>query len=330
MKPVPEHEYPTYPRRFISYRWFKPLLAGLLFAVLYLGSNVAIVLLGALNQGGLESVMKIAGSYDTMDVSSGPGILLNLGSLAVAIPLLALTALIVRDRPFSSYSSARGGWDWSVFGRMMLLALLVCGVPNLVWILLDHGPLNNQFTIATFLLLTVMGPLQCIAEEYMFRGLLMQTFGGWFRIPVIAVVLQALIFMAMHPYNLTGKLTILATGCMMGLMAWISRGIEASSAIHIVNNMVAFYADGLGLGAIGSEVSSLDLVVTLIIDAIYVAVLLVLRKKGFFDRIKRDDAAEFNAKVAPKYAKRDLKNMELHWKPGVAGSTAEQENKLEE
>ncbi len=330
MRPVPEHEYPTYPRRFISYRWFKPLLAGLLFAVLYLGSTVAIVLLGALNQGGLESVMKIAGSYDTMDVSSGPGILLNLGSLAVAIPLLALTALIVRDRPFSSYSSARGGWDWSVFGRMMLLALLVCGVPNLVWILLDHGPLNNQFTIATFLLLTVMGPLQCIAEEYMFRGLLMQTFGGWFRIPVIAVVLQALIFMAMHPYNLTGKLTILATGCMMGLMAWISRGIEASSAIHIVNNMVAFYADGLGLGAIGSEVSTLDLVVTLIIDAIYVAVLLVLRKKGFFDRIKRDDAAEFNAKVAPKYAKRDLKNMELHWKPGVAGSAAAQENKPEE
>lgn len=330
MRPVPEHEYPTYPRRFISYRWFKPLLAGLLFAVLYLGSNVAIVLLGALNQGGLESVMKIAGSYDTMDVSSGPGILLNLGSLAIAIPLLALTALIVRDRPFSSYSSARGGWDWSVFGRMMLLALLVCGVPNLVWILLDHGPLNNQFTIATFLLLTVMGPLQCIAEEYMFRGLLMQTFGGWFRIPVIAVVLQALIFMAMHPYNLTGKLTILATGCMMGLMAWISRGIEASSAIHIVNNMVAFYADGLGLGAIGSEVSTLDLVVTLIIDAVYVAVLLVLRKKGFFDRIKRDDAAEFNAKVAPKYAKRDLKNMELHWKPGVAGSAAAQENKPEE
>ncbi|MBQ2084102.1 MAG: CPBP family intramembrane metalloprotease [Firmicutes bacterium] len=330
MRPVPEHEYPTYPRRFISYRWFKPLLAGLLFAVLYLGSNVAIVLLGALNQGGLESVMKIAGSYDTMDVSSGPGILLNLGSLAVAIPLLALTALIVRDRPFSSYSSARGGWDWSIFGRMMLLALLVCGVPNLVWILLDHGPLNNQFTIATFLLLTVMGPLQCIAEEYMFRGLLMQTFGGWFRIPVIAVILQALIFMSMHPYNLTGKLTILATGCMMGLMAWISRGIEASSAIHIVNNMVAFYADGLGLGAIGSEVSTLDLVVTLIIDAVYVAVLLVLRKKGFFDRIKRDDAAEFNAKVAPKYAKRDLKNMELHWKPGVAGSAAAQENKPEE
>ena len=330
MRPVPEHEYPTYPRRFISYRWFKPLLAGLLFSVLYLGVNVAIVLAGAINQGGLESVMNIAGSYDNMDVSSAPGILLNLGTLAIAIPLLALTALIVRDRPFSSYSSARGGWDWGLFGRMMLLALVICGVPNLVWILLDHEPLNNQFTIATFLLLTVMGPLQCIAEEYMFRGLIMQTFGGWFRLPAAAVILQALIFMAMHPYNLTGKLTILATGCMMGLMAWISRGIEASSAIHIVNNMVAFYADGLGIGAIGSEVSTLDLAVTLIIDAAYVAVLLILRKKGLFDRFKRDDAAEFNAKVGPKYAKRNMKNYELHWKPGVAGPEADRETKAEE
>ena len=330
MRPVPEHEYPTYPRRFISYRWFKPLLAGLLFSVLYLGVNVAIVLAGAINQGGLESVMNIAGSYDNMDVSSAPGILLNLGTLAIAIPLLALTALIVRDRPFSSYSSARGGWDWGLFGRMMLLALVICGVPNLVWILLDHEPLNNQFTIATFLLLTVMGPLQCIAEEYMFRGLIMQTFGGWFRLPAAAVILQALIFMAMHPYNLTGKLTILATGCMMGLMAWISRGIEASSAIHIVNNMVAFYADGLGIGAIGSEVSTLDLAMTLIIDAAYVAVLLILRKKGLFDRFKRDDAAEFNAKVGPKYAKRNMKNYELHWKPGVAGPEADRETKAEE
>ena len=330
MRPVPEHEYPTYPRRFISYRWFKPLLAGLLFSVLYLGVNVAIVLAGAINQGGLESVMNIAGSYDQMDVSSAPGILLNLGTLAIAIPLLALTALIVRDRPFSSYSSARGGWDWGLFGRMMLLALVICGVPNLVWILLDHEPLNSQFTIATFLLLTVMGPLQCIAEEYMFRGLIMQTFGGWFRLPAAAVILQALIFMAMHPYNLTGKLTILATGCMMGLMAWISRGIEASSAIHIVNNMVAFYADGLGIGAIGSEVSTLDLAMTLIIDAAYVAVLLILRKKGLFDRFKRDDAAEFNAKVGPKYAKRNMKNYELHWKPGVAGPEADRETKTEE
>ena len=178
MKPVPEHEYPTYSRRFLSYRWFKPILVALLFFALYMGATVAMVVAGAIQQGGIENVMDIAGGYDNMDVASIPGIMLNLGSLAIAIPILALAALIVRDRPFSSYSSARGGWDWGVFGRMMLLALLVCGVPNLIWVLLDHGPLDNHFTVFTFLLLTVMGPLQCIAEEYLFRGLVMQTFGG--------------------------------------------------------------------------------------------------------------------------------------------------------
>ncbi len=319
MKPVPEHEYPTYPRRFLSYRWFKPILVALLFFALYMGATVAMVVAGAIQQGGIENVMDIAGGYDNMDVASIPGIMLNLGSLAIAIPILALTALIVRDRPFSSYSSARGGWDWGVFGRMMLLALLVCGVPNLIWVLLDHGPLDNHFTVFTFLLLTVMGPLQCIAEEYLFRGLVMQTFGGWFRIPVIAVIGQALIFMSMHPYNLTGRLTILATGCMMGLMAWITRGIEASSAIHIVNNMIAFYVDGLGIGAIASEVSTLDLFVTLAIDTVYVLALLFLRKKGWFDRIRKDDVAAFNEKVKIKYAKK----YELNWKPGVAGPAAD-------
>ena len=304
MKPVPEHEYPTYPRRFISYRWFKPILVALIFFVLYMGASVAIVVAGAVQQGGLDAIMNIAGSYDSMDVASVSGILLNLGSLAIVIPILALVTLIVRDRPFSSYSSARGGWDWGVFGKMMLLALIVCGVPNVIWILLDHGPLDNHFTVFTFLLLTVMGPLQCIAEEYLFRGLIMQTFGGWFRIPVIAVIGQALIFMSMHPYNLTGRLTILATGCMMGLMAWITRGIEASSAIHIVNNMVAFYVDGLGIGAIASEVSTLDLFVTLAVDTVYVLALLFLRKKGVFDHIKRDDVAEFNERVKTKYAKK--------------------------
>ncbi len=319
MKPVPEHEYPTYPRRFISYRWFKPILVALIFFVLYIGAGVVIVTAGAVSQGGIENIMDITGGYDNMDVASISGIVLNLGSLAIAIPILALAARIVGDRPFSSYSSARGGWDWGIFGRMMLLAAVICGVPNLVWVLLDHEPLDNHFTIFTFLLLTVMGPLQCIAEEYLFRGLLMQTFGGWFRLPVIAVILQALIFMSQHPYNLTGKVTIFATGCMMGLMAWITRGIEASSAIHIVNNMVAFYADGLGIGAIASEVSAMDLYVTLAIDAVFVLTLLIMRKKGRFDRIKRDDVTAFNAKVKSKYAKR----YELNWKPGVAGPEAD-------
>ncbi|MBR5642404.1 MAG: CPBP family intramembrane metalloprotease [Firmicutes bacterium] len=315
MKPVPEHEYPTYPRRFLSYRWFKPILVALIFGVIYFGATIALVAAGAIATGGFNFVQNIAGGYDTMEVSTAQGALLNLGSLAIAIPILALAALIMRDRPFSSYSSARGGWDWGLFAKLMLIAFIVCGVPILVLELIDPYPFNNQFTAAGFILLTILGPLQCVAEEYIFRGLLMQTFGGWFRIPVIAVILQAAIFMSMHPYNMVGRLTILATGCAMGLMAWISRGIEASSAIHIVNNMVSFYLAGFGLSPLSSEISVEGLLVTVAIDAVYVLVLLYLRRKGWFDRIKKDDVAEFNAKVEAKYAKKYV----LNWKPGVAG-----------
>ena len=319
MKPVPEHEYPTYPCRFLSYRWFKPILVALIFGVIYFGAVVAMVAGSAVANGSVDYLMKLAGGYDTMEVSSMQGALLNLGSLAIAIPILALASLIVRDRPFSSYSSARGGWDWGLFGKLMTVAFIVCGVPILVLELIDPYPFDNQFTVAGFILLTILGPLQCVAEEYIFRGLLMQTFGGWFRIPIIAVILQAAIFMSMHPYNMVGRATIFATGCAMGLMAWISRGIESSSAIHIVNNMVSFYLAGFGLSPLSSEISVEGLLVTVAIDAVYLLVLVYLRRKGWFDRIKRDDVAEFNAKVEAKYAKKYV----LNWKPGVAGPEAD-------
>ena len=36
MKDFREREFATYPRRFIAYRWYKPILVGLLAAVFYL------------------------------------------------------------------------------------------------------------------------------------------------------------------------------------------------------------------------------------------------------------------------------------------------------
>ena len=50
-----------------------------------------------------------------------------------------------------------------------------------------------------------------------------------------------------------------------------------------------------------------------------VLALLFLRKKGWFDRIQKDDVAAFNEKVKTKYAQK----YELNWKPGVAGPAAD-------
>ena len=48
----------------------------------------------------------------------------------------------------------------------------------------QQGP--NTVTLTFFVICLILIPLQCIAEEYLLRGFLMQTIGSWFKIPVLA------------------------------------------------------------------------------------------------------------------------------------------------
>ncbi|MEE1050923.1 MAG: hypothetical protein UIB39_02385 [Lachnospiraceae bacterium] len=106
MRTVPEHEYTTYPRRFNAYKWFKPLLVGLLFAVFYLILGLAVTLITKVLFG--SSVA--SSGYDDMDFYSAAGVFYNAAAAFVFIPSLICAALIVRDRPVSSYWSSMGGW----------------------------------------------------------------------------------------------------------------------------------------------------------------------------------------------------------------------------
>jgi membrane protease YdiL (CAAX protease family) len=253
----------------------------------------------------------ISGGYDTMDMSDPLQSVLQLGSLAIAIPSLWLASLIVRDRPMSSYSSSRGGWSRRVFWRCMPVAFIINGLPIIINdVIIEKGYQNFtvKFTVLSFILLTILGPLQCIAEEYMFRGFVMQTFGSWFRIPVIAVILQALIFAAGHPYNRIGQIAVAISGAAFALSAWFGRGLEVSAALHIVNNMTIFYLQGFGMTTVSSDTSVSEMLIDLGIAVVYVAVIFWLsRKTRWFDKVRKDDAARVNAKLAEKKAKKAAK-----------------------
>ena len=75
---------------------------------------------------------------------------------------------------------------------------------------------------------------------FVFRGFLMQTFGSWFRIPIIAIIIQALVFTSLHQYDIVGLTSILISGLLFGLIAWYTRGLEISTALHTANNLAAF------------------------------------------------------------------------------------------
>lgn len=312
-----QHIYPTYGRQFTSYRWFKPIITGILFFTIYMIlyllwiDVVSIIGRSATGAEGITLDSLLTTGYDEMDMADPLRSAVDLGGLAIAIPALWLASVIVRDRPLSSYQSSRGGWNRKVFWRCIPAALLVNALPIIILDVVVNKGYENftvRFTAVSFIVLTVLGPLQCIAEEYMFRGFVMQTLGSWLRIPVIAVIIQSVLFAAGHPYNRLGQISIFCTGLIFALCAWIGRGIEVSSALHIANNMTIFYLQGLGMTSISSEIAVSDLLLDACMGIAYVLIIFVLsRKTNWFDEVRKDDVARVNAKIAEKKARKAAK-----------------------
>ena len=297
-----QHEYVTYGRRFISYKWYKPLLVGLVLGLI-IGSG-AICALVMLNHEAVEASGVLLNGYENMDVSSVTGVMVNLGGLAILIPLLWIASKIVKDRPFSSYSSSRGGWNWKLFFKCFLIAIVIVGIPALITNLVEGGGDGiNRFTVLSFVALTIMGPLQCIAEEYIFRGFFLQTIGSWVKIPIVAIVVSALVFTAGHPYKLAGVISVLVSGLIWGFMAKTTRGLEATSAAHIANNMAVFYTMGFGIVKLTAEIPVADMIVSVVKDAVYLIVIIIIaRKTNWFNEVQADDVKAFNEKVEAKMA----------------------------
>ena len=127
--------------------------------------------------------MQIAtGGYEVLNTEVGQ-IFTDLGVI-VTIPALYFATKIVKDRPFSSYASSRGGWNFKLYFKALLIPFILFIIIEAIDVVIRGSIGTNHFTIPFFILCLILVPLQCIAEEYIFRGLFMQTFGSWFKIPI--------------------------------------------------------------------------------------------------------------------------------------------------
>ena len=283
-------DYMTYPRKFASYRWFRPVLVGILFLFLYINLQ-AIVLMGYTFGFGAESFEQVAGGgyYEAMNFFDNPQVAVSLVLIAAMLPCLALASYIVKDRPFSSYSSSRGnGWSWKLFSRCLVVALLVLGLgflpPLALTFLSDAEVVEFRFNLLGLLLIVGIVPFQCVAEEYVFRGFISQTLASWTRLPIVGVVVSSLMFAALHPYNLVGIVNIFLVGVAFSLLAWRTKGLEASSAFHIVTNVGAFlltavHFAGEKTSGISSEVSVVSACFDVAIVLVYVVCIFVIMRK---------------------------------------------------
>ena len=292
MKTIRERDFTIYPRQFKTYKWFKPLLIGVLFIVFFFLFASLVYLVTSLV---FHTTVTTTG-YDNLNYYSAAGAFFNGAMGAIYIPSLLFAALIVKDRPISSYFSSMGGWRWKTFLKTFVAGFVIFGIPTIIKFLLSGKTGDIQFTKGGFIFLILFMPLSCIAEELMFRGFIMQTVSSWFRMPVMGMIVQTIVFAAAHPYNLTGVIYIAASAVIYGIICICSRGIEASSALHILNNLIELIMGGLGFGILTAEQTLSSTVIIIVLKLLFLVFIVYADQKlHWFDEVQYDDIESYNA-----------------------------------
>lgn len=256
-RPEPESPYQRLGRT-DRYRWWKPLLALPLIIIVTLVAGI-----------GLLTPMFI------IDQALNPGVeppgdaLLNnplleeaalLLSVAVILPAVWLGVRAVEARSLGWVSSVVGRlrWRWLALTALPIAGLVILGYVAfiVVGVLVEPNPGEAQaapvqwgWLLGGLAMIVVLVPVQAAAEEYFFRGFLMQMIGGYLRNPWFGVAITSVLFALAHvDFQWTRLLSLAAFGAVAAVLALYTGGLEAGIVLHTVNNLLAF-----GLGALAGS-----------------------------------------------------------------------------
>ena len=270
-------DYLTYPKTFENYKWYKPILVFIVAFVVIMILDGLILLIFNYTLG-FEFVKNVfSGGYELFN--SAIGLLFVDSFIITIIPSLYIASKIVKDRPFSSYSSSRGGWNFRLYLKALIIPLILYVSYAFIESVITGSKGTYQLSIPFLIVLFICFPLQSIAEEYAFRGLIMQTLGSWFNIPVLALILQAVIFALGHDYNSIGLVEMVVAGIILGFFAWKTNGIEVSSAIHTASNFSVGLSVMLGLRTSTSTPQLYSVLATIVLEIVLLIIMYYVGKK---------------------------------------------------
>lgn len=220
-------------------------------------------------------------------------IALLLGVVVVAAPFALLAAWLVQRRPAGTLSSVAGRlrWRWlltcfavalpTILAALLAIYLLPppggAGVgqhPGQAWV----G--WQRFLLAAVVLLALV-PLQSAAEEYVFRGWIIQTFGAYLRWAWIGILVGSVAFAFAHGLGTTwGFADLMLFGVISGWLTVRTGGLEPAIALHTTNNLLAFLLSAafgsLAVVETAAQASWLLLAVDVVLLPLYALVLTVL------------------------------------------------------
>lgn len=187
-------------------------------------------------------------------------LLVKLGEIAVYLVAFILTGMKWGEALFRSYTG-------------------LIGTDTLP----EQVSVDYRMVLVSLLLVLAFVPLQTLAEEVAFRGVIMQAIGSWIPSAVLCALLSSVVFAVLHPYDIVGNFSVGAFGFVVGYLVYRTGGLEAAWALHMVNNFYAFTL--LSTGVLGvTEQAAIrtqwaDLIGQTISALIYFAVVIVVVRK---------------------------------------------------
>lgn len=234
------------------------LLTGLVALALYIAILllviVPLVIVSMLVPGGAAEFQVLLHTMQYFDLDR-PWLLVALVlPLILMIPALLLASRIVEGRGVGLLSSVTGRLRMGWLGKSLLLALAVFAVYFAVllgWSAAGGEAISVDFSHpglwVMVLLVLLLIPFQAAAEEYVFRGYLMQLVGSWLRHPAFAILLPVPLFVLGHGYDVWGAASVGVFAIVAAWLTWRTGGLEAAISLHIVNNVLIFLLGSVGL-----------------------------------------------------------------------------------
>lgn len=224
-------------------------LFGFASVLVALAMLALLLIFGADPQAWLE----LGGSKLALD---SPSVLaFQLLSIALLIPCVLLPVAILWRPHLGFLHSVEGRVRWRWLGRCLAIGFVVVtislGLQIIVSALLDGESIPRESldrrTALSLVVVLVLVPFQAAAEEYVFRGGLLQLIGSWSRWAVIPVVATSVLFAAGHLYNVWGLISVFCFGVVAAVVTIRTGGLEAAIGLHIANNVVLMVLDLFGV-----------------------------------------------------------------------------------
>jgi membrane protease YdiL (CAAX protease family) len=251
-----------------AHRWWRPLLGSVVLLVGGLGLAIPLMVVGMFVNAVVTGEVPDPATADTDSIfgNDTADLVFNLGSLALFLPVALGVAWLVQRRRPGTLSSVAGRlrWRWMLACSGLALAFCVVSYATSVVAAIamdDQSGAGEHWVgwgrfLAPAIVIILLVPFQSAAEEYVFRGWLLQAVGACtlenarsqvgrvfsavFRTPWPGIVLGSALFTAGHGYTGWGILDIFLFGAIAAWLAVRTGGLESGIALHVFNNLMAF------------------------------------------------------------------------------------------